>query len=67
MIILHTTNCPKCNILKRKLDSKNIQYKENFDIDIDFMKSQGLMTAPILQVDEEYMDFSHANNWINNQ
>lgn len=67
MIILHTTNCSKCNILKRKLDSKNIQYKENFDIDIDFMKSKGLMSAPILQVDEEYMDFSHANNWINNQ
>ena len=66
-IILHTTNCPKCNILKKKLDSKGIEYKENFNIDVDYMLSLGIDTTPILQVDDEYMEFTKANEWVNNQ
>lgn len=63
-IILHTTNCPKCNILKSKLNSKNISFEENFDV--KFLISKGFVSAPVLQVDDEYMDFSKANEWINN-
>ena len=30
MVILYSTGCPKCQVLKSKLDSKNISY-ELFD------------------------------------
>ena len=63
-IILHTTNCPKCNILKSKLNSKHISFDENFDV--KFLISKGFITAPVLQVDDEYMDFTKANEWVNN-
>jgi len=66
-VILHSTGCPKCKVLKLKLDKKNIAYTENHDIDIEDMKNRGFMSMPILQVDDEYMDFSNANNWINQQ
>ena len=39
-IILYSTNCPKCNVLEKKLQSKNI----DFEIcnDVDLMLSKGI-------------------------
>ena len=31
-IILYSTGCPKCKILKKKLEDKNIDYVESDDI-----------------------------------
>ena len=63
MITLYSTNCPKCRVLEQKLKDKNI----NFDIcsDIDVMESKGFMTAPMLEKDDEIMDFGTAFKWIN--
>ena len=65
---LYTTNCPKCLVLERKLESKNINYKKVEDIEkiLEIAKEQGVNTAPILEIDGEYLDFSHANTYINN-
>lgn len=64
-IILYTTDCPKCKILKRKLDAKKVSYDENHSI--DEMIAKGISHAPMLEVDGMLMSFSDANEWVNGQ
>ena len=61
---LYSTHCPKCIVLEKKLNQKNISFKEINDIDV--MTAKGFMQAPMLEVDGELMDFKQANDWINN-
>lgn len=63
-IILYSTHCPKCNVLEKKLNQKNISYEEVNDIEI--MKDKGYLSVPILEVDGVSMDFKMASDWINN-
>lgn len=63
MVVLYSTNCPKCNVLKKKLLQKNIEFTENTDV--DEMLSLGIRTAPFLGVDGKLMDFAAANKWLN--
>lgn len=63
-VILYSTHCPKCNVLTKKLNQKNISYEEINDIEI--MKEKGYLTVPILEVDGVSMNFNAANEWINN-
>lgn len=65
MVKLYSTHCPKCNILEKKLKDKNINYEEINDLDL--MISLGFTQTPMLEVDNEIMDFKRANNWINNK
>ena len=65
MVILYSTGCPKCQVLKSKLDSKNISY-ELFD-NKDKMIDKGFTNVPILEVDGEIMDFKRAVEWINKE
>lgn len=62
-IILYSTHCPRCNVIEKKLKSKNLEYVEVNDTDI--MKNKGFTTVPILDVDGTVMDFSAANEWLN--
>ena len=59
-IILYSTHCPKCNVLQKKLDQKQISYEEITDVET--MKEKGYLSAPVTS-----MDFKTANNWINSQ
>ncbi len=63
-IILHSTGCPKCEVLKKKLKAKNIEYVENNNV--EDMESLGIDQVPVLSVDGNLMSFAEANNWINN-
>ena len=63
MIILYSTNCPKCKVLEQKLKSKNIEYIEFTDV--DKMIEMGFSVMPMLEVDGVIMDFGTANKWIN--
>ena len=63
MIKLYTIDCPKCKILEMKLDQKNIKYEKIKDIDI--MKGLGIMTAPVLGVDDKLLMFTDAVKYIN--
>ena len=66
MVTIYTTEtCPKCKILKMKLTAKGIDYKECTDMEI--MEFLELRSVPYLEVNEQLMDFSEANNWINKQ
>lgn len=63
-VVLHSTHCPKCNVLEKKLKQKNIEYEEVNDIEI--MKQKGYLSVPVIEVDGVPMDFSTATEWINN-
>ena len=64
-IKLYTTHCPKCIILEKKLDTKGIEYEMITDEEV--MIDKGFMSAPMLEVDGEVMNFKQANDWVNNQ
>ena len=64
-VILYSTNCPKCNVLKKKLEQKNIDFELVTDQDV--MIEKGFMSAPMLEVDGNIMNFSGANEWVNKQ
>lgn len=65
-IILYSTDCPKCSILEKKLGQKGLEFDLIKNFDKKEMIKKGFVGAPILVVDDQYMDFSTANNWINN-
>ena len=62
-VILYSTGCPKCKVLVTKLDSKNINY--NIVSDINVIVSKGINTVPVLEVDNNLMDFKTAIDWVN--
>ncbi len=64
-VILYTTHCPRCNVLASKLDSADIDY--NVCEDEDLMISKGMMSAPMLEVDGELLDFKSAIDWISEE
>ena len=64
-VILYSTGCPKCRVLKTKLDKKNINYIENNDV--EEMLELGFDFLPVLKVDNDIMNFTEANDWINKQ
>lgn len=63
--ILYTTHCPRCNVLKYKLEEAKIEYIENEDV--DEMLSLGMKSAPALKVGENLMNFTEAIKWIGEQ
>lgn len=62
-LILYSTGCPKCKVLKKKLDSKNIQYKEVNDV--EEMRKFGILSVPVLRVNTKLYNFTDAVNYIN--
>lgn len=64
-VVLYSTHCPKCNVLKTKLDQKGITYEEINDIEI--MQAKGFMQAPMLEVNDKAMNFTKAVEWVNNK
>jgi hypothetical protein len=51
-----------CNVLKKKLDIKNIKYDVNEDV--DEMIRLGFMTAPVLKVDDKIFNFGDAVKFV---
>lgn len=62
-ITLYTTGCPKCNILKAKMNAAGILYKECTDVDT--MSSLGIMQSPMLRVFGNLLDFKEAIAFVN--
>ena len=62
-VTLYSTNCPKCHVLEKKLTNKNIDF--NVVTDENIMLEKGFMSAPMLEVDDNIMDFKEGNIWIN--
>lgn len=64
MITLFSNNCPRCRVLETKLNTNNIPYQKNSDM--DEIISAGFMSAPVLKVDDFYYDFANAVKWVSN-
>lgn len=62
-VVFHSTHCPRCIVVEKKLKAKGIEYVENNDVQI--MLDKGLKAAPALEVDGKMMDYKEAVNWIN--
>lgn len=64
-VVLYSTGCPRCHILKKKLEAKGIAYTENNDV--DEMGQLGINAVPVLAVNGDLLEFAKAVNWINSQ
>lgn len=76
-IVLYSTGCPKCEVLKKKLDQNAIPY--TICKDTELMKQLGFEEVPILRVGNKCsmagnyfetfrdMNFTEAVQWINEQ
>ena len=64
MVVIYTQDlCPKCKVLKKKLDSKNIEYVECDDVNT--LISKNIDLTPVLEIDGNMMNYSEAINWVN--
>lgn len=61
-ITLYSNGCPKCKILKTRIDEKNITYETCSDANI--MISKGFKTVPMLEVDGKVMNYLESVNWL---
>ncbi len=64
-VVLYSTGCPKCKVLKMKLAKKNIGYTENTDV--DEMLALGMKSAPALKIGDELLDFTKSVAWLEEQ
>lgn len=63
-MILYSTGCPRCSVLKSKLDSKKIEY--TIVADMDTLLKLGLKSVPVLETDNgELLNFSEAVKYVN--
>ena len=62
-VIMYSTGCPKCNVLKSKLDSKSIPYMVVSDV--SSIVAKGITTVPVLEIDGRLLDFKEAVDWVN--
>lgn len=58
MITLYSTGCPKCNILERRLTNDKIDF--TIIDDIDKLIEMGFQNAPILQINDQFIEYSEA-------
>lgn len=65
IITLYSTGCPRCNVLKKKLEEKSIEYTEVTSI--DEIIAMGFREVPRLKVGDEIMDYVAAVRWVNEQ
>lgn len=63
MIKLYSTGCPKCNVIKKKLTLKNIEFQEITDV--EEMNKLNMKNLPVLEVDGKIYEFVEANAYIN--
>lgn len=63
MITLYTTGCPRCAVLEKKLDGLGFGYEK--ESSVAKMQELGIMSAPMLCVDEQMFNFIEAVDWIN--
>lgn len=62
-VVLYSTGCPRCRVLEKKLNEKNIIFELVNDEDV--MIEKGFMTAPMMEIDGSLYDFKNAVDWIN--
>lgn len=67
MVELYSTGCPKCEVLKKKLDNANIAYNLNTTFNVEELVAQGYNEVPLLKIDNKILRFNDAVKWVNSQ
>ena len=62
-IILYSTGCPKCEILKKKMGEKNISYTEINDIDI--INEKNITFVPMLEIEGKLLNYRESVSFVN--
>ena len=69
MVKFYTIGCALCNVLKTKMDAKNIEYEtisareeDGFDLSTLPVKSM-----PALEIDGKWYNQKEAMNWVKEQ
>ena len=66
-VTLYSTGCPKCNVLKKKLEAANVNYTEVTDTDkvTQICNSTGFDSVPIIAIEDGHiLDFNRAIAWV---
>jgi glutaredoxin len=64
MTVYSSSTCPKCKVLKLKLDKAGVKYTVNENT--EDMLSIGIKTIPYLQLDDgTLLDFAQAVKFVN--
>ena len=61
-IILYEHGCPRCKVLKMKLEQKGVKYETVNDIEV--MKAKGFNEAPKLEINGVIYGFKEAVEWL---
>ena len=64
-VTLYTTHCPKCTVLEMKLSQKNIPYTQ--ETSMEEMERLGILSVPMLKVNNKMLPFKRAVDWVNEQ
>lgn len=64
MVTLYSTGCPKCRVIEKKLQQKNIKFEKVMGA--SEIEKLGFTSAPVLKVDDKVLNFGDANRWIMN-
>lgn len=67
MITVYSTNppCPKCKVLKKKLDDAGIEYEVVDDVGKIIEKGYGNRYMPLVEADGQIMDFAASIKFVN--
>lgn len=66
MIVYSSSTCPKCKVLKMKLDKAGVKYTVNENV--EDMEMLGIKSIPYLQLDNgTLLDFAEAVKYANAQ
>lgn len=63
MTLYSKDDCPRCDMLKTKLNAKGIQFVEVKNEDV--IASLSIDFLPVLEVDGELLELGRANDFIN--
>lgn len=66
MVKLYSNDCPRCKVLEKKLNQKNIMFEKITDFEPDVLFNQGYVMLPVMQVDDIMYDYKDAVQYIQN-
>lgn len=61
-IILYSTDCTRCKIIKHILDAHDVPYTEITDKQV--MINKDFDSVPVMEVDGKIMDYSGILTWL---
>jgi len=64
-VILYTIHCPKCNVLEKKLQGKNMKFQIIDDTQALIDKGFASRNFPLLEINGVVMEYNDAIKWVN--